>query len=455
MNRLCQIVLFIAVVGRVWAADVATTALTVLRDNCLRCHGEDKRKGGLALHSREAVLEGGDEGPAVLLKEPLASPLVRSLAADADPHMPPKKQLSADAIKAVSRWIEAGLPWDDAALRRLPAREVKAWGSLAAGYRPVGALAPTADGRRLAVAKGNLIDLFELGGESPRRVAGLKGHRDVVQSLAWSPDGSLLVSGGYRRVLVWDAAGKQLRELSAGLAGRVTGLTFTKDGRQLVVADSVASVGAQLQVFNVADWETVKRFPAHTDAIYDVALSADGTRLATASADKLTRLWSTDGWTEEGTLEGHTDYVLAVAFAPDGDRIATGSADATIKVWNVATRKQISTFSDRKSELAITGLHWRRNPEAKKDKNDDWIISISEDRTPRLYTDLVVHDGAQRSDGARLKTWPEAVAGLSVLAWLSGDGRLLAGDTTGGVTFWSDAGKLLRRLDPDGEKAGE
>jgi len=74
---------------------------------CVKCHGPIERKSGLELDSPESVLKGGDEGPVVVPGEPDKSRLYQYLAADADPHMPPKKQLT-DAERAVVReWITA------------------------------------------------------------------------------------------------------------------------------------------------------------------------------------------------------------------------------------------------------------------------------------------------------------------------------------------------------------
>ena len=74
---------------------------------CVKCHGPIERKSGLELDSPEGILKGGDEGAVAVPGEPDKSRLYLYLAADADPHMPPKKQLT-DAERSVVRdWILA------------------------------------------------------------------------------------------------------------------------------------------------------------------------------------------------------------------------------------------------------------------------------------------------------------------------------------------------------------
>jgi hypothetical protein len=69
-------------------------AMQLLKNRCFSCHNEEKAKGGLVMTAHEKLLKGGDGGAALVPGEPEKSPLITSLAADADPHMPPKKQLS-------------------------------------------------------------------------------------------------------------------------------------------------------------------------------------------------------------------------------------------------------------------------------------------------------------------------------------------------------------------------
>ena len=68
----------------------------VLAGTCVKCHGEKKASGGLRLDSREAMLAGGESGPAVVPGDPEGSPLVRAVRhADDTLKMPPNRPLPA------------------------------------------------------------------------------------------------------------------------------------------------------------------------------------------------------------------------------------------------------------------------------------------------------------------------------------------------------------------------
>lgn len=84
--------------------------LPVLKANCYECHATSKPKGGLSLASRNAILQGGDSGPAVDLKKIDDSLLLKAVRQDGDLKMPPKGKLSAKDLDMLSRWVSAGLP---------------------------------------------------------------------------------------------------------------------------------------------------------------------------------------------------------------------------------------------------------------------------------------------------------------------------------------------------------
>lgn len=83
----------------------------LLLDHCIKCHGPEKSSGGLRLDSREAMLKGGDSGPALVPGKPEDSLMIRVLGYVSDLKMPPKAKLPDPEIAKLSRWIKEGALW--------------------------------------------------------------------------------------------------------------------------------------------------------------------------------------------------------------------------------------------------------------------------------------------------------------------------------------------------------
>jgi len=81
-----------------------------LAQNCFKCHGPVKQKGGLRLDSREAVIKGGESGPAVVPGNRDESLLVEAIHF-AGLEMPPTGKLDEGTLQALTRWVEMGAPW--------------------------------------------------------------------------------------------------------------------------------------------------------------------------------------------------------------------------------------------------------------------------------------------------------------------------------------------------------
>ncbi|MFO0840817.1 MAG: PSD1 and planctomycete cytochrome C domain-containing protein [Gemmataceae bacterium] len=88
------------------------TVRDFLVKNCLRCHGGEKTKSGLDMSTREKLLEGGDRGAAVVPGKANDSRLVKLIAREEEPHMPPKTPVAKEAMAAVVRWIDLGAAYD-------------------------------------------------------------------------------------------------------------------------------------------------------------------------------------------------------------------------------------------------------------------------------------------------------------------------------------------------------
>ena len=458
-------------------------AMTTLRDECLRCHKPKKKKGGLLLNSRKALLDGGDTGPAIVSGKGTKSLLIEGLAADADPHMPPKKQLSDKEVKLLIQWINNGAVWDAKTLAKVkaaPTPKASELASLPASYRPVLAMAVSPDTKVLATGQGGDIALYDFIQADPKKKittslkpkASLPAHKDAVQSLAWSPDGKRFASGAHREIKIWQPGqAKSLFTISDKLKGRITVLAVTPDNKTLLVADSIPAVSGDLHVVDLATGKILRSIEdAHSDSIFDISLSPDKKHFTTVSADKMVKIWDLTTWKPVATLEGHTGYILAVAYSPNGDRLASAGDNEIIKVWNTKNNKQLMSFGAKRSG-PITGMRWTTDKEkvkkkaAEKDKekakkiNTDKIFTISEDGRPRAYGDLLQHDGAQRSTGAKEKAYSaqeaskeESLASLAIAE--SKDGKapfpfLFAGSDIGSLFIWDAAGKLVYQQHPD------
>jgi len=454
MKRVIRIVQIAIVIHVSTYLAGASEPLVTIRDNCLRCHSPEKRKGGLVLATRQAILKGGESGEAINLKEPDKSLLLQVLQKDADPHMPPKKQLTKATIDELRKWIANGAKWDAAILESIPTLDPVKWINPETDRRTANAITVAPDGVTFAVAQGNRIEIRLMEEKTVTVQKTLESHMGSVQSLAWNPDGSFLVSGGFRKAIVWDVeTGKPVQVIEDKFAGRITAVAFINNGQRLILADSLATKLGQLHVFRTLGWSRVKTIRAHTDSIYALAISQNGKYIASAGADKLARIWNADTLQSIGNLEGHTDYVLAASFSPNSKRIATSSADHSVKIWDVKSHNEEITFSPRKSTQAITGIHWTLNPtKDKPEENDDWIVTVSADGIPRLFTQLVNHEGKQTSTGAKEQIWTGIEGqGFTALAWSPEHKRILTTDDKGKLHFRNINGKRW----PEKPKAAE
>ncbi len=123
MTRSCALTLVVAVVAVAGASAQAPSPATLeffekevrplLAAHCLKCHGDDKPKAMLRLTARDAVLTGGDSGPAAVPGKPDDSLLVKAVRYRDDLKMPPKEKLGARDVATLTRWVTLGLPWPE------------------------------------------------------------------------------------------------------------------------------------------------------------------------------------------------------------------------------------------------------------------------------------------------------------------------------------------------------
>ena len=92
----------------------------------------------------------------------------------------------------------------------------------------------------------------------------------------------------------------------------------------------------------------------HSGTVWSVAFSHDSARLASASADKMVKIWDASSGECLQTLEGHSGTVRSVAFSHDSARLASASADKTVKIWDASSSECLQTLDISKVLFSIS-----------------------------------------------------------------------------------------------------
>jgi WD40 repeat protein len=188
-------------------------------------------------------------------------------------------------------------------------------------------------GRRLASASfDKTVRLWDLNTLKAERV--FDGHSDFVYSVAFAPDGSWLASASKdRSVRIVDTeTGKGLFTLG-GVEQDVLAVAVSPDGKAVVSS----GFDNGIRWWNAKTGERTKVQPGHRVAVHELAFSGDGKLLVSAGADSTVRLWNADGSPQKTLSVG--SMVYAVAVSPDGSRIASGSFDGLVRLWDAKSGK--------------------------------------------------------------------------------------------------------------------
>ncbi len=224
-------------------------------------------------------------------------------------------------------------------------------------YRP----AFTPDGATLALTTSSRIVFLDAGGEG-RVLRQVPVDGQYVKCLAFSPDGRLLATGegdlaarDSGRILLWDAvSGERLYALE-GHSEPVFGLAFSPDGSRLfsVSQDRTA------KIWDMRTRQEALTLRGHDDIVRNLALSRDGHLLATASSDGTIRLWDASPTDrshpgELHTLTGHNEPVFSVLFDQASRRVFSLDLGATVRVWNPLTGVEKSAYTLEGFERAFS-----------------------------------------------------------------------------------------------------
>jgi WD40 repeat protein/3',5'-cyclic AMP phosphodiesterase CpdA len=243
-------------------------------------------------------------------------------------------------------------------------------------------------------------------------------------SLAWSPGGSLVVTGHTDGALrLWEArSGKELRQLM-GHQASVCSVAFSPDGIWL----ASGSADNTVRLWEAGSGRELQHFTGHQGYVWSVAFSPDGTWLASGSADNTVRLWKADG-AKERRFKGHSHYVRSVAFGPDGSSLASGSYDKTVRLWDVASGRELRQFKGHQRYVSTVAFN----------QDGTLLVSGSDDKTVRLW---------EVASGRELRQYTGHQHYVTSVAFSPDGSWLASGSQDNTVRLWDVAsGRELRQF---------
>ncbi|PSB57821.1 NB-ARC domain-containing protein [Chamaesiphon polymorphus] len=160
----------------------------------------------------------------------------------------------------------------------------------------------------------------------------LTGHTDGLWSLAFNPDGRILASSSSdHTVRLWNTLTGECLQILTGHTDWVTAVAFITSPPMLV------SASRTLSFWNIQTGEHIRTLQGHRPGIVSMAVHPSGDILASGSVDNTVALWRIDTGECFQVLPGHQAFARSVAFSPDGRILASGSYDGTVRLWDVGS----------------------------------------------------------------------------------------------------------------------
>jgi WD40 repeat protein len=180
----------------------------------------------------------------------------------------------------------------------------------------------------------------------------LEGHTNHIRTVAYSPDGSRIVSGSEDETLrIWDSHTGECLKVLPGHQGSIWSVACAPPQRLVS-----GSMNQRVKLWDLKTGECLTTLQGYSDAIWAIALQPQGHPVlpsasdpvppappaptliaASGSADHTVKLWDITNGQCLRTLTGHTNWIPAIAFSPDGKLLASGSLDQSIRLWDPKT----------------------------------------------------------------------------------------------------------------------
>jgi WD40 repeat protein len=233
-------------------------------------------------------------------------------------------------------------------------------------------------------------------------------HRNALRSIAYSPDGKMLVSAGWDATIhLWDpTSGKELRHIDGPEKG-VDAIAVAPDGKKL----AGAGIDGTVYVWDSATGKEIRRLEGRKPSLHCVAFSPGSDLIAAGGEGAAFRVWDVESGKVVHELTGPDNVVLGLTFASDGKTLAAaGGGNTTVHVWSMTTGKEIHRLKGHGGRAnAVVFSPDGQNIVTGGDDSDDKEVWIWDVNTGKEIERLKGHHGGVRAvafspDGKTLAT---------------------------------------------------
>ena len=164
-----------------------------------------------------------------------------------------------------------------------------------------------------------------------------------VLGVAISPDGATLAtaSSGDLTTTLWDARTGKPNVVLRGHKEGVTSVAFSPDGGR-VLTGSFENRG---MVWETATGKRVASTGLHGNDVYSVAFTPDGRRVVTGEREEVVMMWEAGTGAPVRTFAGHNADIVSIVPTADGRTLVSGSRDGTVRLWDLATGRELLTLT--------------------------------------------------------------------------------------------------------------
>jgi WD40 repeat protein len=199
--------------------------------------------------------------------------------------------------------------------------------SLVGHSQAVNTLAFSPDGQQLASGSSDRsVKLWQVA--TGELITTLTSHKLKITTVAFNSNEILASASADGTISIWQK-NKMYRQLT-GHTGSVTSIAFSPDGQLLASGGEDRSI----RLWDTQTWNCLQVLPGHAWQISSLAFTSNGAVLLSGSWDKTVKFWQIATGIEFDALSGHVDSVTCLAIDPSEQKIFTGSRDRSIKVWN-------------------------------------------------------------------------------------------------------------------------